>query len=199
MNVKVGNFLILGDKKNYMAGIGSNVIQGNLSGAYRTLILAIQCIALTTICTTSYGQDRDAELKANKEIVSTYINEIIDNRKLDLMNNIFSPAYTFHEMDGKQKNNIADSSLLSFLHYLFNTIPDFRLTIDNIVAENDMVALNVTATGTPAKEFLGFPASNNRLVYKLMFFFRLSNKKIVEGWELVDFDGLKKQLQSHKN
>jgi steroid delta-isomerase-like uncharacterized protein len=182
-----------------MAGVKGNIIPGNLSGAYRTLILAIQCIAFTTFCTTSYGQDRDPELKANKEIVSTYINEIIDNRKLDLINNIFSPAYIFHEMDGKQKNNIADSSLLSFLHYLFNTIPDFRLTIDYIVAENDMVALNVTATGTQAKEFLGFPASNNRLVYKLMFFFRLSNKKIVEGWEVVDLDGLKKQLQSNKN
>lgn len=199
MNFKVGNFLNLGDKKNYMAGVGGNIIQRNLSGAYRTLILAIPCMAFTTFCTTSYGQDRDAELKANKEIVSTYINEIIDNRKLDLINNIFSPGYTFYEMDGKQINNIADSSLLSFLHYLFSTIPDFRLTIDNTVAENDMVALNVTATGTQAKEFLGFPASNNRLVYKIMFFFRLSNKKIVEGWELVDLDGLKKQLQSHKN
>ncbi len=199
MNIRVGNFLNLGDKKNYMTGVGSNIIPGNLSSAYRTLILTIQCIVFITFCTTSYGQDRDPELKANKEIVSTYINEIIDNRKLDLINNIFSPAYTFHEMDGKQKNNIADSSLMSFLHYLFNTIPDFRLTIDYIVAENDMVALNVTATGTQAKEFLGFPASNNRLVYKIMFFFRLSNKKIVEGWEVVDLDGLKKRLQSNKN
>jgi hypothetical protein len=46
---------------------------------------------------------------------------------------------------------------------------------------------------------LSYPASNARLNYKIMFFFRVSNKKIIEGWEIADLDGLKKQLQGKKN
>ena len=135
---------------------------------HHLLILLVQCIVYTNICTTSYGQNQDLTLKANKEIVSTFINEVIDNRKLDLINNIFSPGYIFHTISGKQLNEIADSSLVSFLRYLFGAVPDYRQTIDHIVAENDMVAVNVTTTGTHVKDFLGYPPSNNKLKYPIM-------------------------------
>jgi predicted ester cyclase len=40
----------------------------------------------------------------------------------------------------------------------------------------------------------GFPASQKKVRFKQMFFFRLKNNKITEEWEVVDVDGLKAQL-----
>ena len=109
----------------------------------------------------------------------------------------FSPVYTFHGMDGKETRSIPDSSLVPFLKYLFKAFPDIHYTIENIVAENDLVTLSLTATATHKDEFLGYPASDNKIAFKEMFFFRISNKKIVEGWGVVDIDGIKEQISKH--
>lgn len=98
-------------------------------------------------------------------------------------------------MDGSVIQNIKDNSLISFLQYLFKAFPDLHYTIDSIIAEGDKVALNLSATGTHQNEFLGIAASGNRINYKEMFFFRLTNGKIVEGWVVVDVDGVKEQMK----
>jgi hypothetical protein len=45
---------------------------------------------------------------------------------------------------------------------------------------------------------LRITASNNKVVFKEMFFFRFSNKKIVDGWGVVDIDGVKSQISKQK-
>jgi predicted ester cyclase len=80
---------------------------------------------------------------------------------------------------------------------LFKAFPDLYYTIDNIIAENDMVALSLTAKGTHKGEFLGYRATDKRIVFKEMFFFRISNKRILEGWGIVDVDGVKRQIQTN--
>jgi predicted ester cyclase len=87
--------------------------------------------------------------------------------------------------------------LFHFLKYLFKAFPDIHYTIENIVAENDLVTLSLTATATHKDEFLGYPASDNKIAFKEMFFFRISNKEIVEGWGVVDIDGIKEQISKH--
>jgi predicted ester cyclase len=57
-----------------------------------------------------------------------------------------------------------------------------------------MVAVNTTVSGTGKGEFLGLPASQKKGEFRHMFFFRLAVDKIKEEWEVVDLDGLIKQL-----
>ena len=53
--------------------------------------------------------------------------------------------------------------------------------IDNAVSEGDLNAVNSIYTGTAKGEFYGFPASQKKVHFKQMFFFRLANGKIKEG------------------
>ena len=73
-------------------------------------------------------------------------------------------------------------------------MPDIHYTIDNVIVEGDMVAVNSTVTGTAKSEMFGLPAAQKKVRFKQMFFFRLKNNKITEQWEVVDLDGLKTQL-----
>jgi predicted ester cyclase len=57
-----------------------------------------------------------------------------------------------------------------------------------------MVAVNSTVTGTGKGEFFGLPASQKKVYFKQMFFFRLENNNIKEEWEVVDVAGIKEQL-----
>jgi predicted ester cyclase len=151
-----------------------------------------------SISAALYGQKEVVDAKSNKTVAISYITTVVNNRKLNLVNDIFAPAYVFHGMDGKESHSIGDSSLISFLNYLFKAFPDLHYTVDNAIAENDLVALSLTATGTHKNEFLGYAASNNKVIFKEMFFFRFSNKKIVDGWGVVDVDGVKSQISKQK-
>ena len=73
------------------------------------------------------------------------------------------------------------------LRFLYRAIPDIYYTIDNTVAEGDMIAVNSTVTGTAKSEMFGLPAAQKKVHFKQMFFFRLVNNKITEEWEVVDF------------
>jgi len=141
----------------------------------------------------SYGQNPE-DRKLNKEIATSYITEVVNNKRLNLIPDIYSPQYVFHGMDGVERHTIKDSSLISFLDYLFKAFPDLHYSIDNVVSEGDMVALNLTGRATHKDEFIGYPASNKKIEFKEMFFFRFTNGKITEGWGVVDLDGVKSQI-----
>jgi predicted ester cyclase len=161
---------------------------------YVMLRLAIYFFIYFSIGSTLYGQAEVSNPKSNKAIAISYINEVVNNRNTNLISQIFSPRYVFHEMNGKVSHSISDSSLVKFLNKLFRAFPDLHYTIVAAIAEKDLVALSLTASGTQKNEFLGYKASNNKVAFKEMFFFRLSDMRLVEGWGVVDVDGVLKQI-----
>lgn len=144
-------------------------------------------------CLPSFGQD-SALLNKNKKTVIRYFDEVINTQKLNRMGEFFSSDYIWHQMNGIDVRSSRDSSHISVLRRLFTAIPDVHYTIDQVIAEGDIVALNTNSTGTAKSEMFGLPAGQKKVRVKQMFFFRLKNNKITEEWEVVDVDGLKAQL-----
>lgn len=141
----------------------------------------------------SFGQGTSM-LNDNKKTITRYFDEVINAQKLNRMGEFFSTDYIWHQMNGTDIRSIQDSSHVSTLRFVYTAIPDIHYTIDYAIAEGDMVAINSTVTGTAKSEMFGFPASQKKVRFKQMFFFRLKNNKITEEWEVVDLDGLKDQL-----
>jgi predicted ester cyclase len=131
---------------------------------------------------------------SNKEIAIQYINDIINNQKLYLLKYVYDTGYVFHGMDGKDSYRMRDSALISSLYNLFTAFPDLHYTIINSIAEGDLVTLNLSATGTQRADFMGVKATQKSVTYREMFVFKFMNNKIIEGWGLLDLDGLKTQL-----
>lgn len=151
-------------------------------------------VILLNFChSPSLGQNTTL-LNVNKKIVTSYFEEVINTQKLNRMGEFFSQDYIWHQSNGKDIHSSQDTSHVATLGWLFTAIPDIHYTIDHIVAEGDMVALNTTGTGTAKREMFGLPAGQKKVRFKQMFFFQLQNNKITEEWEVVDLDGLKAQL-----
>lgn len=130
----------------------------------------------------------------NKKRVTQYFNKVINTQRLDRFKEFFADSYIWHQMNGIDIRSNPDSAHLEAIKFVFRAIPDIHYTIDNILADDDMVALNCTITGTANSEFFGLPAALKKVRFKQMFFFRLLNNKITEEWELVDLDGLRAQM-----
>ncbi|MEO7802541.1 MAG: ester cyclase [Ginsengibacter sp.] len=131
---------------------------------------------------------------SNKDIATQYVNDIVNNQKLYLLKYVYDTGYVFHNLDGKDSYSMRDSSLLSSLYNTFTTFPDLHYTIINSVAEGELVALNLSVTGTQRADYMGIKATQKTVNYKEMLMFRFLNNKIVEGWGLSNIADLKAQL-----
>jgi len=72
-------------------------------------------------------------------------------------------------------------------------LPDIHFTIEDLVAEDDMVAARLSFTGTNTGPFLTIPATGASIVARAIVAYRFSDGKIQEGW--INVDGLNALVQ----
>ena len=68
--------------------------------------------------------------------------------------------------------------------------PDFKLTVDNIVAENDEAAAFFRLAGTHQGDFFGLPATGKRIEFRMVMLLRFENDLLVHERRLYDFSGV---------
>ncbi len=133
-----------------------------------------------------------SEIVRNKEVVRLYINELWNNLRYELVEEILSPDLVSHASDGSvERGNQRFRQVIPLVRQAF---PDLNLIIEEMVAEGDRVALRLRITGTHQGEFAGIAPTNNRVDVPEWFFIRLADGKIVETWYLRDQQMLLQQL-----
>jgi predicted ester cyclase len=75
------------------------------------------------------------------------------------------------------------------------TFPDIHVTVDDLVAEGDKVAVRWTATMTHMGDGLGFPATSKKVKLSGSSFLICGNGQILEGWNHMDLTRMRLQLQ----
>jgi steroid delta-isomerase-like uncharacterized protein len=73
--------------------------------------------------------------------------------------------------------------------------PDLTVTIEDLVAEGDLVAVRATWRGTHQGAFRGVPPIGRRIELCCMAFWRTAGGQIRESWNLIDMPTLMRQLQ----
>ena len=75
-----------------------------------------------------------------------------------------------------------------------NAFPDLRVTIDELVAEGDIVVGFMTTTGTHQGEFMGIPATGKPFTMSEIHAVRIVDRLAVEHWGLADDMKMMQQL-----
>ena len=113
----------------------------------------------------------------NKEAQRRVIEEVINQKYLDLADELFSEEHKLYpESAGVGRGPEGMKQAFAGLHEEF---PDIHVDIESIVAEGDMVAIRLTFSGTHAP-------SGEKAVWPEMVFARFSEGKAVESWEVTD-------------
>jgi steroid delta-isomerase-like uncharacterized protein len=76
---------------------------------------------------------------------------------------------------------------------LKTVFPDLHVTIEDIIAEGEIVAVRARWQGTHSADFRGIPASHKLVEFGGMVFWRIADGKIGERWGSVDLLGPLKQ------
>lgn len=113
----------------------------------------------------------------NKAVMRRILEEVINQKNLELTDELYSEEHELHpEVQDIGRGGDGMAQAFAGLHQEF---PDVRVTIEAMVAEEDMVAVRLTYTGTDA-------ATGERATWPEMVFTRFSDGKAAESWEVID-------------
>ena len=136
-------------------------------------------------------------LEKNKAIIRKYENEAINERKIDMLDEIMAPDYVDHplQLRGREANKQAFAVNIK-------GFPDWHETIEDITAEGDKVWLRFRATGTHKGELRGVLApggvlapTGKKITIRGVVIYRMVNGKLAEKEAAVyDFLDYYKQL-----
>jgi steroid delta-isomerase-like uncharacterized protein len=130
--------------------------------------------------------------EANKTLYRRWFEEVVTGRNLALADELLAADYVLHfpglpaplDRDGHKQ-------LLSMFHQAF---PDWRETVDDVIAEGNKVVIRVTGTGTHEGDFQGIPPSHKRVTATGVGIGRIANGRIAESWAEYDALGLLRQV-----
>ena len=84
---------------------------------------------------------------------------------------------------------------LEFFRILLAAFPDWRMTVEDLIAGGDKAVARVQVTGTHKGEFMGVPATGTRVGVQLIDIMRFDRAGLVcEHWGVADMLSLLQQL-----
>ncbi|MDQ3911127.1 MAG: ester cyclase [Actinomycetota bacterium] len=130
----------------------------------------------------------------NKALVRRELEEIFNEGKLELADELLAPDYTVHDSAlAEPVHGIAGFKRLRASYH--DASSDVRTTIDDMVAEGDRVVTRWTTRSTHDKgEMMGVPPTGKRIEVTGITLNRISGGKIAEDWTVWDSLGLLRQL-----
>ena len=110
---------------------------------------------------------------ANKTLVRRMVDEVINQRRFDLLDELCMPA-------------LARKFERSFREFE-TAFPDWREEVIDLVAEDDRVAGHFTCSGTQKGPFMNQPATGRQMegVHEV-FFFTVKEGRLATAWSLED-------------
>jgi len=136
-------------------------------------------------------------VETNKTIVRRFIEELWNQRKLALADDLFAEDCVTHQLRFGNDQVGAPRGPEALKHHVADWLaafPDIRFTIEQMLAEGDRVMTQCVAGGTQLGSWLGVPATGKFITIQMFVVHRIADARIVEDWVLVDSLGVFQQL-----
>jgi steroid delta-isomerase-like uncharacterized protein len=127
----------------------------------------------------------------NRRLLERFYEEVMSGGNLAFIDEYCSADYVDHDDDLPAPGR---EGLKQHVEMIRRGFPDTQVTVEDIVAEGDKVAVRTTARGTHMGEFMGVPPTGKQITISGMDITRFSEGKIVEHWGLVDAMAMMQQL-----
>ena len=125
----------------------------------------------------------------NKILARRFYDEILNSRKMDVADEILSTQYVDHSASAPGLENFKQ-----YLAMITSVFPDIQVTVEDLVADENKVAVRLTVSGTQHGSFRGFPGTGRPASWTGMDLISVSSGKITERWSERDFLSMLLQL-----
>jgi len=128
----------------------------------------------------------------NKAIVRRYLEES-SRGNLAVVDELIAPNFVAHNPEAapSPKGPEGQKRLITAIR---ETFPDFRIIPQDMIAEDDKVAVRYVVQGTQKGDYLNLPPTAKRINVAGVAIYRLEGGKIAELWSNIDTLGMMEQL-----
>ena len=139
----------------------------------------------------------DLSTVSNVAIIQRFINDLWNARDLSVADEIFADNCVTHQLRSGLAATAAPRDPETIKQHVLewlNAFPDLTFTVEQMVADGDRVASQMTMQGTHSGTWMGIAPTGKQISLQMMTIHRIEAGKIVEDWVLVDSLGLFQQL-----
>jgi steroid delta-isomerase-like uncharacterized protein len=130
-------------------------------------------------------EETNVPAEENKAIFRRYVEEVPNRGNLEIADEIFG-RYIAHQADGATLER-GPEDVKRFTEEYRSAFPDWRISIDEQIAEGDKVVNRVTLRGTHQRQFRDMAPTGKEVELKAVTIFRFSEEgKVVETWDYFD-------------
>jgi predicted ester cyclase len=130
----------------------------------------------------------------NRAIIRRFLEETWNHGNLAVIDEVLAAEYLSHDPAAPSGRFHRPEEFKRFVTTWRNAFPDFRLTVEDLVAEGDRVVDRVSWRGAHRGEILGIAPTGAQETLTEMHIARMVDRKIVERWVASDLLGLLQQL-----
>ena len=118
--------------------------------------------------------------------VRRHAEEIINGRRLDLVDELYAPDAVFHDPLARGGAAHGREEIKSFFASLVQAMPDFRFTIEDAFGTADRSVWRGVVSATLQNEFGPLPATGKHASVPITELFRVVDNRIAEVWVYLD-------------
>ena len=130
---------------------------------------------------------------ANGKTAVAFFNALLNARDVAFLKTIVQSDVAFRNSLGVTVNGI--EGLTTMMGKMDNTFTSFRIEVTEVVTEGNVVFLKGNFSGTHSSAFLAPAATNKPFTVPGFARFALRDGKVTEGFSVVDFNQMTKQIQ----
>jgi len=131
-------------------------------------------------------------LDENKKLYLRLADEVLTNKNLAVADELI--ASDFREHVGGEARRVGVEGFKAARLRRNAAFPDWKVTVDDIIAEGDKVVARATGQGTHLGDYMGIPPTGKRIKVSWIAIYRVADGKLAEHWQHIDELGLRQQL-----
>lgn len=133
--------------------------------------------------------------QANKRIGRQVLEELWGKGRLEIADALYAPDYVDHAGSGPEPAVVIGPAGIKQAVSMFRSaFPDLAYTVEDVIAERDLVLARFSARGTHRGTFLGHPPTGRVVTYSGLDLNRIRHGRIAESWVHYDALALLQQL-----
>ncbi|MBO0790033.1 MAG: ester cyclase [Ktedonobacteraceae bacterium] len=119
-------------------------------------------------------------------------NDAVDRGDFQALDEVVAPGAIDHDPAPGQAPGL--EGIRQFFTGLHTSFPDLKISVEQVVADGDYVAIAYTITGTQQGRFLGLAPTGKHIQARGVEIGKFANGKLIERWGSSDQLGILQQL-----
>jgi steroid delta-isomerase-like uncharacterized protein len=132
-----------------------------------------------------------ADLEENKAVVRRIIDDVFVAGRSEAVDELVADDFAAHTWGAMARGR---DGLKQAMERVARGLADVSMTVEDVIAEGDRVAVRLTSHARQVGQFMGMPPSEREYTIEEIHVFRVRDGRITEHWHQADFVGMMKQL-----